>query len=71
MWPYAPSYWLMDGAICAKLLANGASMHAQVWMGGLMDPTAYFTATRQACAQAKGWALERLELLVLFQVPTI
>jgi dynein heavy chain 1 len=43
-----------------KLLAN-------VWIGGLCDPPAYFTATRQATAQANKWALEQLDLVVLLK----
>jgi dynein heavy chain 1 len=64
--------WIKDLTMRVKQLidlhdADLKKLMNKVWMGGLMDPTAYFTATRQACAQAKGWALERLELLVLFQ----
>ncbi len=35
---------------------------ASVWLGGLFVPEAYFTATRQAVAQAHGWSLEQLRL---------
>ncbi len=34
-------------------------------MGGLFNPEAYITATRQFVAQANGWSLEELMLEVL------
>lgn len=34
----------------------------RVWLGGLMNPEAYVTATRQCIAQANSWSLEELEL---------
>ena len=37
---------------------------AGVWMGGLLFPEAYLTATRQAVAQSHQWSLEELELRV-------
>jgi len=33
-----------------------------VWLGGLFNPEAYFTATRQSVAQANGWSIEELVL---------
>ncbi|OXU16967.1 hypothetical protein TSAR_016072 [Trichomalopsis sarcophagae] len=33
-----------------------------VWLGGLFNPEAYITATRQCIAQANSWSLEELEL---------
>ena len=33
-----------------------------VWLGGLFNPEAYFTATRQCVAQANGWSVEELVL---------
>lgn len=33
-----------------------------VWLGGLFNPEAYITATRQCVAQASSWSLEELEL---------
>uniref|UniRef100_A0A146KZ76 Dynein heavy chain, cytoplasmic n=1 Tax=Lygus hesperus TaxID=30085 RepID=A0A146KZ76_LYGHE len=33
-----------------------------VWLGGLMNPEAYVTATRQCIAQANSWSLEELVL---------
>ena len=33
-----------------------------VWLGGLFQPEAYITATRQAIAHQKGWSLEQLVL---------
>jgi len=43
---------------------NGAeSLELQsVWLGGLFNPEAYFTATRQCVAQANGWSIEELVL---------
>lgn len=40
-------------------------MHFQVfpvWLGGLFNPEAYITATRQCIAEANGWSLEELVL---------
>lgn len=36
-----------------------------MWLGGLFNPEAYITATRQYVAQANGWSLEELSLDVL------
>ena len=33
-----------------------------VWMGGLFNPEAFVTATRQCVAQANTWSLEELSL---------
>lgn len=33
-----------------------------VWLGGLLNPEAYVTATRQCVAQANSWSLEELAL---------
>ncbi|KAK3912297.1 Dynein heavy chain, cytoplasmic [Frankliniella fusca] len=33
-----------------------------VWLGGLLNPEAYITATRQCIAQANSWSLEELAL---------
>lgn len=33
-----------------------------VWLGGLFNPEAYVTATRQCVAQANSWSLEELQL---------
>lgn len=35
-----------------------------VWLGGLFNPEAYVTATRQCVAQANSWSLEELMLEV-------
>ncbi|XP_019877694.2 dynein heavy chain, cytoplasmic isoform X2 [Aethina tumida] len=35
-----------------------------VWLGGLLNPEAYITATRQCVAQANSWPLEELHLEV-------
>lgn len=33
-----------------------------MWLGGLLNPEAYITATRQCIAQANSWSLEELIL---------
>lgn len=33
-----------------------------MWLGGLLNPEAYITATRQCIAQANNWSLEELVL---------
>jgi dynein heavy chain 1 len=35
---------------------------AKVWLGGLMEPSAFFTASRQAIAQLSGISLEQLHM---------
>lgn len=35
-----------------------------MWLGGLLNPEAYITATRQCVAQANSWSLEELQLEV-------
>lgn len=42
--------------------SNGNLQSLKVWAGGLFVPEAYITATRQAVAQANGYALEKLVL---------
>ncbi|KIR72005.1 dynein heavy chain 1, cytosolic [Cryptococcus deuterogattii CA1014] len=44
-------------------LADGAvEAQQRVWLGGLFQPEAYITATRQAVAHDRGWSLEQLVL---------
>lgn len=45
---------------------KGASAlkNLKVWLGGLFNPEAYITATRQYVAQTNGWSLEELTLNV-------
>ncbi|KFD71623.1 hypothetical protein M514_05338 [Trichuris suis] len=38
----------------------------QIWIGGLLSPEAYLTATRQFVAQTNEWSLEELKLNVSF-----
>lgn len=40
------------------------SQSIPVWLGGLLNPEAYITATRQCVAQANSWSLEELHLQV-------
>jgi dynein heavy chain 1 len=44
-----------------EAIANGSSGKG-VWLGGLFQPEAYVTATRQTVAHQKGWSLEQLVL---------
>ncbi|PHJ17985.1 dynein heavy chain [Cystoisospora suis] len=43
---------------------GGNLTQRRVWLGGLLYPSAYLTATRQAVAQAKGWSLDDLAMEV-------
>ena len=45
-------------------LAKGADDRKSVWLGGLFQPEAYITATRQTVAHKNGWSLEQLSLSV-------
>lgn len=58
------------GAFVANLAARierleqtlSAGSRDPIWLGGLIQPEAFVTATRQAVAQQKGWSLEQLVL---------
>jgi len=64
--------WVTDFSSRVKQLAHvsktvgagGASTlkSITVWMGGLFNPEAFITATRQCVAQANSWSLEELHL---------
>merc|ERR1719242_351382 len=66
------SQWINDFCQRARQLdkisttvsSNGASAlrTENIWMGGLFNPEAYITATRQCVAQANSWSLEELYL---------
>ncbi|KAG8185039.1 hypothetical protein JTE90_017062 [Oedothorax gibbosus] len=43
---------------------TSALKNLHVWLGGLFNPEAYITATRQYVAQANGWSLEELAMKV-------
>jgi dynein heavy chain 1 len=45
-------------------IATSSDPDKGVWLGGLFQPEAYVTATRQAVAHQKGWSLEQLVLSV-------
>jgi dynein heavy chain 1 len=45
-------------------IATSSDPNKGVWLGGLFQPEAYVTATRQAVAHQKGWSLEQLVLSV-------
>lgn len=63
--------WITDFADRIKQMAKIASSstsnlkNINIWLGGLFNPEAYITATRQFVAQANGWSLEELELKIL------
>lgn len=48
----------------SQLVSRGAQQIKTfpVWLGGLLNPEAYITATRQCIAQANNWSLEELVL---------
>ncbi|XP_044265029.1 dynein heavy chain, cytoplasmic isoform X6 [Tribolium madens] len=51
----------------SKLVSTSGAKELQsfpVWLGGLLNPEAYITATRQCVAQANSWSLEELYLEV-------
>jgi dynein heavy chain 1 len=58
--------WLVDFAQRIKQLADLRQTNKfsclTVWVGGLFNPEAFITATRQAAAQANSWSLENLVL---------
>jgi len=56
--------WVADFAARVRQLEQLASPNppATVWLGGLLAPEAYITATRQAVAQSNQWSLEELVL---------
>ncbi|WVQ93134.1 hypothetical protein IAU59_000198 [Kwoniella sp. CBS 9459] len=45
-------------------VATSGRNDAPIWLGGLFQPEAYITATRQAVAHERGWSLEQLALRV-------
>jgi len=51
-------------AVSKAVSSSGASQLKcfNVWMGGLFNPEAFITATRQCVAQANSWSLEELHL---------
>ncbi|XP_044006814.1 dynein heavy chain, cytoplasmic isoform X3 [Aphidius gifuensis] len=51
----------------SRLVSQGGAKEIKsfpVWLGGLLNPEAYITATRQCIAQANSWSLEELQLVV-------
>ncbi|XP_041980502.1 dynein heavy chain, cytoplasmic isoform X3 [Aricia agestis] len=68
--------WVDDfarrGTQLAQVSAAVADRRLQsipVWLGGLLNPEAYITATRQCVAQANSWSLEELNLQVTIPDP--
>jgi len=45
-----------------RLAVAEKSGEQPIWLGGLFNPEAFITATRQAAARAHGWSLESLRL---------
>ena len=43
-------------------IAKDSVSRRGIWLGGLFQPEAYITATRQAVAHTQGWSLEQLVL---------
>jgi len=59
------SAWLVDFTKRIQQLQKIQEMREYgkcVWMGGLFNPEAFMTATRQAAARAHTWSLENLQL---------
>ena len=50
---------------CKILASSSSSSGRKVWLGGLLTPEAYITATRQAAARANKCSLETLSLQVV------
>jgi len=69
----SPAVWVSDFAQRTTQLISivahakgGKSLHTmKVWLGGLMEPEAFFTASRQCIAQAEGVSLEQLRMVLL------
>lgn len=69
--------WITDFSNRIQQLQKVSAMVSQVgakelqsfpvWLGGLLNPEAYITATRQCVAQANSWSLEELILEVTIQ----
>ena len=45
-----------------EAIATRPELKRVIWLGGLFQPEAYITATRQTVAHQKGWSLEQLVL---------
>jgi dynein heavy chain 1 len=54
------------GAVSTLCSSSGAGAlnSKPIWLGGLFNPEAFITASRQFVAQANGWSLEELQLQV-------
>ena len=60
------SAWLVDFIKRIQQLQSiqqSADYGSKVWVGGLFNPEAFLTATRQAAARAHSWSLENLVLI--------
>jgi dynein heavy chain 1 len=45
-----------------EAIAAASDARQGIWLGGLFQPEAFLTATRQTIAHQRGWSLEQLEL---------
>ena len=50
-----------------ETIASAPDVQRGIWLGGLFQPEAYITATRQMIAHQKGWSLEQLVLSMEIQ----
>ncbi|KAJ3439563.1 dynein heavy chain [Anaeramoeba flamelloides] len=62
-------HWIADFSSRIKQLSVIASSSdlcrsQGIWLGGLFDPSAFITATRQSAAHAMEWSLETLQLQI-------
>ncbi|KAJ6227585.1 dynein heavy chain [Anaeramoeba flamelloides] len=65
----AVDHWIADFSSRIKQLNVIASSQdlcrsQGIWLGGLFDPSAFITATRQSAAHAMEWSLETLQLQI-------
>jgi len=64
--------WISDFVLRIKQLLdikirledNSIDQELKLWLGGLFNPEAFITATRQAAARANKWSLEDLVLII-------
>jgi len=56
--------WVVDLARRMGALPPPSPPPSTIWLGGLFNPNAFITATRQAAARANGWSVENMELTI-------
>lgn len=52
-----------------QAVARSTDYTGGIWLGGLFQPEAFITATRQAVAHKNGWSLEQLVLQLGIEQP--